>query len=278
MGDHVGVGSGQAGAPLLEVRGLSVSYGRIQVLFDVDLRVDEHEQIALLGTNGAGKSTLLRAVAGLIPVDGGEIRFRGEDVGGLPPHERVGRGMTLVEGGRATFPSLTVAENLRLGAYPDAGQRDLVEQRLEAALELFPALRPRLGQAAGTLSGGEQQMMAVGRALMADPSLLMIDELSLGLAPVVMQQIVGAVEQLAARGTTLLLVEQSLNVALAVADRAYFMEKGEVRFSGDTAELLDRGDLVRSVFFGSRDEEPEPEHGQNGSHRRRRAPLQAADR
>ena len=269
--------SGDRGAPLLGVRGLSVSYGRIQVLFSVDVRVDEHEQVVLLGTNGAGKSTLLRAVAGLIPTDGGEITFRGEDIGSLPPHERVGRGMTLVEGGRATFPSLTVAENLRLGAYPEGRHRDVVDDRLERALEVFPALRPRLGQSAGTLSGGEQQMMAVGRALMADPSLLMIDELSLGLAPVVMQQIVGAVEQLAERGTTLLIVEQSLNVALALANRAYFLEKGEVRFSGETAELLERGDLVRSVFFGSRDE-LEPERSNGDDRRRRRVPLQAAGR
>ena len=274
MGEpQVDIPSGDRGAPLLDVRGLSVSYGRIQVLFSVDLCVAHHEQVVLLGTNGAGKSTLLRAVAGLIPTDAGQILLRGEDIGALSPHERVARGMTLVEGGRATFPSLTVAENLRLGAYPDGRRRDVVDERLDAALELFPTLRPRLGQAAGTLSGGEQQMMAVGRALMADPSLLMIDELSLGLAPVVMQHIVGAVEQLADRGTTLLLVEQSLNVALAVADRAYFMEKGEVRFSGRTVDLLDRGDLVRSVFFGTRDD-PDGD----GDRRRRRVPLRAADR
>ena len=236
---------------LLEVRHLDCSYGHLQVLFDVSLTVPEGEQVALLGTNGAGKSTLLRTIAGLLAPGRGEVWFRGEEISRLRPYERVGRGLTLVEGGRATFPSLTVAENLRLGAYPCLRDRAVVEERLDRVLELFPALRPRLEQAAGTLSGGEQQMMAVGRALMADPMLLMIDELSLGLAPVVMQEIVRVVGELAASGTTLLLVEQSLNVALSVARSAYFMEKGTVRFSGRTGELLERGDLVRSVFFGN---------------------------
>jgi branched-chain amino acid transport system ATP-binding protein len=206
--------------------------------------------VALLGTNGAGKSTLLRVAAGLVEPTSGTVRIDGRDVTTLRPDERVGCGLVLVEGGRATFPSLTVRENLLMGAYPHLGDRGLVAERLADVLELFPALAGRLEQAAGTLSGGEQQMMAVGRALMAGSDLLLVDELSLGLAPVVLQEIVRVLAELARRGVTLLIVEQSLNVALRVAEHAYFMEKGEIRFSGPISKLVKRGDLVRSVFFG----------------------------
>ena len=239
--------------PLLEVAGLDVSYGPLQVLFGVDLVLPAGPAAALLGTNGAGKSTLLRAIAGLVEPSAGSIRFKGTELVGRSPRHRVELGLTLVEGGRAIFPSLTVAENLRIGAYPLLARGDVVEARTEDALTLFPALRPRMDTPAGALSGGEQQMIAVARAVMAQPELLLVDELSLGLAPVVMQEIVRVVEEMARRGTTVLLVEQSLNVALALAEHAWFMEKGEVRFSGPAAELVDRGDLVRSVFFGSRE-------------------------
>ena len=242
--------------PILEVEGLDCSYGPLQVLFDVHLTVDPGETVALLGTNGAGKSTLLKAVAGLLVPDRGTIRFRGHDITAVAAEDRVALGMTLIEGGKATFPSLTVAENIRIGAYPFLADAARVDERLEEVLELFPPLRSRLGQAAWTLSGGEQQMMAISRALMASPELLMIDELSLGLAPVVMQDILAVIERVAAAGTTVLLVEQSLNIALSLAQDAYFMEKGAIRFSGATAELLERGDLVRSVFFGSSDVVP----------------------
>jgi len=207
--------------------------------------------VALLGTNGAGKSTLLRAVAGLLTPTAGTIRFDGEDVTALRPDERVARGITLVEGGRATFPSLTVAENLRLGAYPFLRQRQRVDDRIDAVLDLFPQLRDRLQQPAGVCSGGEQQMMAIGRALVPEPRLLMIDELSLGLAPIVMAEIVAAIERIVEAGMTVLIVEQSLNVALSLATKAFFMEKGAVRFAGPTGDLLERSDLVRSVFFGA---------------------------
>jgi ABC-type branched-subunit amino acid transport system ATPase component len=238
------------GEELLDVTDLDFSYGKLQVLFGVSIEARRGERVALLGTNGAGKSTLLRAIAGLVQPSAGHVRLAGQDVTTQPADRRVRAGMTLVEGGRATFPTLTVEENLRLGAYPVLDDAALVDRRLADALELFPALQDKRQQQAGTLSGGEQQMMAIGRALLADPQLLIIDELSLGLAPVVMQQIVEAVDELTSRGLTLLLVEQSLNVALALVERAYFMEKGEVRFSGEATELLDRGDLVRSVFFG----------------------------
>jgi ABC-type branched-subunit amino acid transport system ATPase component len=240
------------GDPLLRLEGVSFSYGPLQVLFDVDLTVPTGGRVGLLGTNGAGKSTLLRVIAGLARPSAGSVCFAGRDVTGLPTEERVGLGMTLLEGGRATFPSLTVAESLRVGAYPYLSDRLRVERSVDDALDLFPALRPRLGQRAGTLSGGEQQMLALAKALLARPRLLMIDELSLGLAPVVLEGIVAALDVLVRDGgVSLVLVEQSLNVALGVTDQAYFMEKGTVRFSGPTSDLLDRGDLVRSVFFGA---------------------------
>jgi ABC-type branched-subunit amino acid transport system ATPase component len=240
------------GDPLLRLEGVCFSYGPLQVLFDVDLTVPTGGRVGLLGTNGAGKSTLLRVIAGLARPSAGSVCFAGRDVTGLPTEERVGLGMTLLEGGRATFPSLTVAESLRVGAYPYLSDRLRVERSVDDALDLFPALRPRLGQRAGTLSGGEQQMLALAKALLARPRLLMIDELSLGLAPVVLEGIVAALDVLVRDGgVSLVLVEQSLNVALGVTDQAYFMEKGAVRFSGPTSDLLDRGDLVRSVFFGA---------------------------
>ena len=240
-----------AGPPLLEVTDLDCSYGPLQVLFDVGLSVPDGGRVALLGTNGAGKSTLLRALAGLLVPDRGRVRFAGQDLAKLRPDDRVALGMTLVEGGRATFPSLTVAENIRLGAYPFLRDRRRVETQMAEVLDVFPQLRLRLDQAAGVCSGGEQQMMAIGRALIARPRLLMIDELSLGLAPIVMSEILAAVDEAVGRGTAILLVEQSLNVALTLTSWAYFMEKGEVRFAGPTDALLERGDLVRSVFFGA---------------------------
>ena len=228
---------------------IELGYGPLQVLFGVSLTVTAGAQIAILGTNGAGKSSLLRVIAGLHAPQRGKVIFRGRDVTKLRASQRVRLGMTLVEGGRATFPSLTVLDNLRMGAYPTRDPA-VVQERLEDVLTLFPQLAARLQQAAGTLSGGEQQMMAVGRALMAAPDLLMVDELSLGLAPVVMQDILRVLEEMAKRGVTLVVVEQSVNIALGLAQRAHFMEKGMIRFSGPTAELLERPDLVRSVFFG----------------------------
>ena len=261
--------------PLLEVVEIDAAYGPLQVLFGVNLAVPAGGRVGLLGTNGAGKSTLLRVVAGLVPAARGRVRFKGEDVTALRPDERVARGLTLVEGGRATFPSLTLRENLALGDYAHLRDRDRIDAGVARVVELFPSLRPRLEQAAGTLSGGEQQMMAVGRALMADPELLLVDELSLGLAPVVMQEIVAAIEELVRRGKTLLLVEQSLNVALVLAEHAYFMEKGEIRFSGATADLLDRGDLVRSVFLGRDGEGDGEDEPATRPGARRKRPLHA---
>jgi ABC-type branched-subunit amino acid transport system ATPase component len=250
-GDGVPTNEAGPGPALLEVTDVCARHGHLRVLTSVSVRVDHGTSVALLGTNGAGKSTLLRVVAGLHPPTSGAVVFDGTDVTGLSADARARRGLVLVEGGRATFPGLSVVENLRLGAYPLLRRnRAEAARRLDAALEHFPALRPLLPRTAGSLSGGEQQMTALAKALMADPRLLMIDELSLGLAPIVLEQLVHVVERLVADGVTVLLVEQSLNVACALADRAYFLEKGEVRFTGPTADLLDRGDLARSVFFG----------------------------
>lgn len=234
--------------PLLEVRRLDFSYGSLQVLFDVEVDVLEGEVLALLGTNGAGKSTLLRAVTGLGFPDRGVVRFAGDDVTYAEPAQRVRRGIVQVPGGKAIFPTLTVEENLRLGGF--TLNEELYQERRRQSLDLFPALQPRLDQAAGTMSGGERQMLALAKGMLLEPRLLCIDELSLGLAPIVVEQLIEVVAGLKAQGVTMLIVEQSVNVALALADRAIFMEKGHVRFQGPAAELLERGDLVRAVFLG----------------------------
>jgi ABC-type branched-subunit amino acid transport system ATPase component/sugar phosphate permease len=242
----------EAGAdvPLLQVRNLDFSYGLVQVLFDVHLDVRRGEILALLGTNGAGKSTLLRAISGLALPDRGVVRLDGRNVTYTTAEDRVRFGVVQVPGGKAVFSDLTVYENLIAGAYSYIWETDRVAARVREVLELFPRLAERLDQPAGTLSGGEQQMLALAKALLLDPQVLLIDELSLGLAPVIVQDLLAVVERLRADGMTIVIVEQSVNVALSVADRAVFMEKGEVRFEGPAAELLHRDDLVRAVFLG----------------------------
>jgi ABC-type branched-subunit amino acid transport system ATPase component len=239
-----------ADTPLLEVRGADFSYGPLQVLFDVSIDVKVGDRVALLGTNGAGKSTLLRLVSGLERPTRGTVWFDGSDVTSVSAPDRVKRGLVQVNGGKSTFPSLSVHENLRIGAYTFIRDGSLIADRIDQVLDVFPELAERLDQPAGTLSGGEQQMVALGRALVTGPRLVVIDELSLGLAPIVMEAILRLIDLWIEQGITLLVVEQSLDVAMSICDRAYFMEKGEVRFSGPTSELLDRTDLVRSVFFG----------------------------
>ncbi|MEQ1785623.1 MAG: MFS transporter [Acidimicrobiales bacterium] len=238
----------QGEVKLLLVRNLDVGYDGVQVLFNVDLEIDEGEVVALLGTNGAGKSTLLKAIAGVVQADAGAVVFDGRDATYAPPHEIAARGIVLVPGGQGVFPSLTVEENLRLAGWLEH-DRDERAARVEGALTQFPALRSRLSEPAANLSGGQQQMLTISMALLSRPRLLMIDELSLGLAPSVVAELLTAVQALKAQGTTVILVEQSVNVALTVADTAYFMEKGEIRFHGPTAELLDRPDVFRSVFL-----------------------------
>lgn len=235
--------------PLLAVRRLTVSYGPVRVLFGIDLDVGEREIVALLGTNGAGKSTALNAITGLIEADGGNVWFAGDPIIGEPTEAIVERGIVQVPGGRGVFPGLTVAENLRMGAFLLHRQPDLSRSRIDDALDLFPRLRERLEQRAGSLSGGERQMLTLAQSFLLRPRLLLIDELSLGLAPTVVQELLVAVRAMNDAGTAMILVEQSVNVALTLAHRAYFLEKGEVRFSGPTAQLLERPDLLRSVFL-----------------------------
>ncbi|MET0159701.1 MAG: MFS transporter [Acidimicrobiales bacterium] len=241
----------QHGNPrILIARELEVGYDGVQVLFGVDLEILEGEIVALLGTNGAGKSTLLRAICGVIEADRGAVVFDGIDITHAPPHEIAARGVVQVPGGAGVFPSLTVDENLRLAGWlrrhDDPEGSDLAMAR---AIEHFPILGRRGHEPAGDLSGGQQQMLALGMALIAQPKLLMIDELSLGLAPVVVERLLPLVREIRDDGATVILVEQSVNLALTVADRAYFMEKGEIRFEGPAADLLDRPDLLRSVFL-----------------------------
>ncbi|HVA04923.1 MAG TPA: ATP-binding cassette domain-containing protein [Acidimicrobiales bacterium] len=238
------------GVPLLVCRGVQVAYDKVRVLFGVDMEVRQGEIVALLGTNGAGKSTLLKAVSGLVqPIDG-TIVFDGRDITHADPVERAGLGIVQVPGGRAVFPTLSVAEHFKVAAWLFA-KKDAAEvhARTERVLELFPRLRDRWHQMAGNLSGGEQQQLGLGMAFVAKPRLLIIDELSLGLAPAVVEQLLDIVRAIHAEGCPVVLVEQSVNVALTIAQRAYFMEKGEIRFEGAAAELLARGDLLRSVFL-----------------------------
>ena len=235
--------------PLLELQDVDFSYGKVQVLFGIDFSVARGEVVALLGANGAGKSTLLRLISGLQTPERGRVTFAGGDITHLPAEGRVARGIVELIGGGATFPALTVADNLRAGAY--RYKRADAQQRMRRAFELFPLLEERKETRAVDLSGGQQHMLALSIALMHDPEILLIDELSLGLAPIVVQQILGVVRDLKSRGITMVLVEQSVDVALDLADRAIFMEKGQVRFSGSSADLAARPELVRAVFLGT---------------------------
>ena len=241
-----------ADAALLCVRGVSFSYGHLQVLFDVSIEVPRGGRVCLLGTNGAGKSTLLNVMSGLSRPSRGSVFFDGRDITSLRADQRVVLGIAQIASGRAIFPTGTVHENLMIGTYTFRRRRPLVKDRIEEAIDLFPILGQRLEQKAGTLSGGEQQMVALARAFITRPTLLLADELSLGLAPIIVQEVAAAiVDEIGKRGTTLLLVEQSLSVAFGMTDTAYFMERGEIRYSGSTEELASRQDLVRSVFLGA---------------------------
>jgi ABC-type branched-subunit amino acid transport system ATPase component/sugar phosphate permease len=244
------VADATADTPVIQVHNLDFSYGKVQVLFDVHLEVRRGETLALLGTNGAGKSTLLRVVSGLGVAQRGVVRFNGRTVTYADPELRVKIGIVQLMGGKAVFPPLTVAENLRMAGYLYRG--DDLRRRIDRVLEQFPVLAARRNATAGDLSGGQQQILALGMTLIHEPEVLIIDELSLGLAPVVVQELLAVVEQLKATGLTMIIVEQSLNVALAVAERAVFMEKGQVRFEGAAQALLEREDLARAVFLGAR--------------------------
>ena len=236
--------------PALQVNNLDFCYGPVQVLFDVGFEVNRGETLALLGTNGAGKSTLLRVISGLGTPRRGVVRLGGRTITYTSPQLRTTLGIHQLPGGKGVFPGMTVHQNLTMGAYIHRRDRDDVASRIDRVLELFPDLAQRQNQLASSMSGGQQQMLALAKVLLHDPEILLIDELSLGLAPTIVQDLLVVVEQLQEQGQTIIIVEQSLNVALSVADRAIFLEKGQIRFEGSAQDLLERDDLARAVFLG----------------------------
>jgi ABC-type branched-subunit amino acid transport system ATPase component len=236
--------------PRLSVRELGFAYERMPVLFDVSFDVEPGGALALVGTNGAGKSTLLRVIAGLESPTRGRVELDGTDITGLRAEQLVRRGLVLVQGGRAPFPDLTVADNLEIQGLTVRHRPEWVAIRRELVLDTFPALKRHWSQVAGRMSGGEQQQLVLAKALLIDPALLCIDELSLGLAPIVVQTLLECVRSLRAAGTTLIIVEQSLNVAAELCEQAVFLEKGHVRFQGRTGELLESEEIARAVFLG----------------------------
>ena len=231
---------------VLQVENINVYYGSIHTVKDVSFHVEPGEVVTLIGANGAGKSTTLNTVAGLLHSRTGNVRFLGEELRHVPGHKLVGRGMALVPEGRRIFQHMTVQENLDMGGYCRSGDKSA---DIESVFERFPRLKERRKQVAGTLSGGEQQMLAMGRALMSHPKLLMLDEPSMGLAPLLVEQIFDIIRQLHADGTTILLVEQNAQAALAVADRGYVLETGRIVTEGAGAELLE-SDAIRKAYLG----------------------------
>ena len=231
---------------ILSVQGVNVYYGAIHAIKDVSLTVNEGEIVTLIGANGAGKSTTLQTISGLLRSKTGDIRFCGQSIAHLPSHKIVERGVAQVPEGRRIFLQMTVQENLEMGAFTRSGG---VDKDLERVYALFPRLLERKKQIAGTLSGGEQQMLAMGRALMSHPKLMMLDEPSMGLAPILVEQVFSIIRQLHEEGTTILLVEQNAQMALSVADRAYVMETGKITLQGTGAELA-QSDRVKKAYLG----------------------------
>ena len=242
--------AGDGEVPALQLNNIDFSYGPVQVLFDVAFEVRKGETLALLGTNGAGKSTILRVISGLGIPQRGVVRLGGRTVTYTSPQLRSRLGIQQLPGGNGVFPDMTVHQNLVMGAYIHRSDSDDVARRITSVLELFPDLERRQDQRAGSMSGGQQQMLALARVLLHEPEVLLIDELSLGLAPTIVHDLLELIERLQERGQTIILVEQSLNVALSIADRAIFLEKGQVRFEGSAQELLERDDMARAVFLG----------------------------
>lgn len=234
-------------ATMLQVDQINVYYGAIHAVKDVSLRVDEGEIVTLIGANGAGKTTTLQTISGLLHPRSGAISFRGQNITGVPAHKLVSRGMAQVPEGRRVFLQMTVEENLQMGAFTRPGSE--IAGGIEEVYERFPRLKERRRQIAGTLSGGEQQMLAMGRALMSRPQLLMLDEPSMGLAPILVQQIFEIIKELHQAGATILLVEQNAEMALQVADRAYVMESGQITLSGTGAELA-QSDAIKKAYLG----------------------------
>jgi len=237
--------------PALQVNHIDFSYGQVQILFDVGFEVRKGEVLALLGTNGAGKSTILRAIAGLGTPSRGVVRQNGRSITYVSPEQRTRLGIHLLPGGKGVFGDMTIRENMDMATWNFRDDPADVERRIADALSLFPELAERPDQLASSLSGGQQQLLALARVLACEPEILMIDELSLGLAPAVVERLVRVINELREREMTIIVVEQSLNVAMAVADRAVFLEKGHVRAQGTIEEIAARGDLARAVFLGS---------------------------
>jgi branched-chain amino acid transport system ATP-binding protein len=234
--------------PLLSVEDLDVSYGGVRALRGLSLHVEEGEKVALLGANGAGKTTTLRTMSGLVSPRGGTIVFEGDRIDGVPAHKLVRRGLAHLPEGRDLFPSLTVEENLRYGHWTRRRDRADFRRQLDRAMDYFPRLRERRSQIAKTLSGGEQQMLGVARALMSSPKLLLVDELSLGLAPLVVKQLFAILDEVNKDGTAVVLVEQFVHMALAHSDRAYVLAKGEVVMSGRSVEMAGNAELIASYL------------------------------
>ncbi|MDI1236471.1 MAG: ABC transporter ATP-binding protein [Polaromonas sp.] len=235
---------------MLKLESVQISYGAIQAVKGVSLEVKAGEIVTIIGANGAGKSTLLRGIVGLEPLQSGRIYIDGKDCTAVPPHKRVGLGVALSPEGRGVFPDQTVRENLLLGAYSRQGNLARTRVLIEREFERFPRLKERANQLAGTLSGGEQQMLAISRALMSEPRLLLLDEPSLGLAPLIIADVFRSIRSLHESGLTILLVEQMANQALAIADRAYVLETGKVTLQGSGHELL-RDSKVRAAYLGA---------------------------
>lgn len=232
---------------LLEVKDLHVSYGGIKAVKDISFAVPKGEVVTLIGANGAGKSSTLRSIVGLVKPESGSIQFEGAQLAGLPTDQIVSKGITLVPEGRRVFPDLTVLENLKIGAYM---RKDSLEEDLKWVHDLFPRLKERSWQLAGTLSGGEQQMLAIGRALMSRPELIMMDEPSLGLAPIIVQGVFDIIREINKQGVTVLLIEQNANMALHTADLGYVLETGKITLTGPGKELLVNED-VKKAYLGS---------------------------
>jgi len=241
---------GPQGTPALQVNNINFSYGQLQVLFDLAFEVRRGESLALLGTNGAGKSTILRVVTGLATPQTGVVRLHGRTITYATPEQRARMGIQMLPGGEGVFGSMTVRDNLRVSALQYRSEEDGIESRIDAVLQRLPAVEELMSKRASDLSGGQQQLVALARVLLHEPDILIIDELSLGLAPVVVGELLETLQELKAAGQTMIIVEQSLNVALSIADRAVFLEKGRVRFEGPASELAERDDLARAVFLG----------------------------
>jgi ABC-type branched-subunit amino acid transport system ATPase component len=234
---------------VLKLEGIHAFYGPIHVLFSIDLEVADGEIVALLGTNGAGKTTVLRTISGVLRPELGHVYWNGERIDGQRPAEIVRRGIVQMPGGRGVFPGMTIHENLEMAGFLYGRDRAKRKQMIERTLEMFPILAERRRQIAGTMSGGQQQMLTLAKSFVMDPKLLLIDELSLGLAPKVVGELLETVRRLNAEGVAVVIVEQHVDLALDVASRAYFLERGEVRFSGPAEDLRGRDDLLRSVFL-----------------------------